>query len=218
MKPISEHTGDSVDPVQATPETIKFLRKLVSDIDYEIEALTAKKRVLVEVLEEVDGEHQEVEQAPLGNLSVQGAVIENAATDATYCQATSTPQEVDESKLDIDLSELDVSIVQNAPNLLDRMTRIALAIRDEGKLLNVTQVARYLNRAGVTLSSIQNQRTSMGKVLREHPELFEKVRLGTFRYLGNGFHSSPDSASDVQYNESTDSVDTANLSEEVNNP
>ena len=115
----------------------------------------------------------------------------------------------------IDLAGLEVDLT-GTRNTLERIVRIAKAAEPAGRALNATELSRFIIASGESTAFLRNLRTNVSRTLHDYPSLFEQVSPGTFRYLGNGFHGSPDSASDVQTNEGTDGVDTTNFSEDVN--
>ncbi len=68
-------------------------------------------------------------------------------------------------------------------NNVERLIRIAQAAPH--KLLNTTKVSQYLLDHGQSKSDLGNYRTEINRALTTHPELFEKVSAGTYRYRGD---------------------------------
>ncbi|MYC36600.1 MAG: hypothetical protein F4X66_06760 [Chloroflexi bacterium] len=69
-----------------------------------------------------------------------------------------------------------------ARNLLERIVRIGEAA--EGKLLNSTKVARFLIDSEVSRGKVTTLRREVGQTLKLHPELFEPISTGNYRFLG----------------------------------
>ena len=82
---------------------------------------------------------------------------------------------------DIDLTQVVVDL-RGSRDTLDRVIRVAEAA--PGKLLNATQLAKLLIRAGYTKSEVNNARATVQRALSNRPDLFKLVRRGTYEYLG----------------------------------
>ena len=80
-----------------------------------------------------------------------------------------------------DLSDV-VSDFTRCSNNAERIVRIARVAPH--KLLNITRVARYLEGHDQSHGSFKTLRTEVGRALARHPERFEKVSKGTYRYRG----------------------------------
>ena len=191
-------------------EAAEWLRHRMGVLDQQIEALTQQRNSILQLIAVAEG-------------GTDTAGHEGLAEDPTLALPTPAPPVVEVTPVhrpipsEIHLTWLEVDL-KGARNTLERIVRIAKVAEPAGKALNATEVSRFIIASGESTATLRNLRTNVSRMLHDHPSLFEQMSPGTFRYLGNGFHSSPDSASDVQDNESPDSVDTANLSEEVNNP
>ena len=69
-----------------------------------------------------------------------------------------------------------------ARNTLERILKIGEAA--EGKLLNSTTVARFLIDSEESRGKVDSVRRDVSQLLKGHPEYFEPVSTGTYRYLG----------------------------------
>ena len=69
-------------------------------------------------------------------------------------------------------------------NMLDRLRRIGRAA--EGQLLSAGLVSRFLLDVGESRGSMVNVRRDVGSCMADHPEHFESVERGVYRY-----HDSP---------------------------
>ena len=69
-----------------------------------------------------------------------------------------------------------------ARNTVERIIRIGEAA--EGKLLNSTVVARFLIDSEESRGKVDTVRRDVGQLLKGHPEYFEPVSTGTYRFLG----------------------------------
>ena len=81
-----------------------------------------------------------------------------------------------------DLSDV-VADFSRCVNHAERIIRIARAAPH--KLLNATQVTRYLLDHGQTNGSFKNLRTEVNRAFANHSDDFEKVSKGTYRYRGD---------------------------------
>ena len=81
-----------------------------------------------------------------------------------------------------DLSDLVVHF-HGCTNNVDRLLRVAQTAPH--KLLNTTKVSQYLLDHGQSKSDLGNYRSEINRALTTHPELFEKVSAGTYRYRGD---------------------------------
>ena len=102
-------------------------------------------------------------------------------------------------KPEINLAGVSVDF-RGAGNLLERVIRIGEAVEAEGKLLNATEVARFLIGMRQSGSRLDVLRRSVRDVLNNHPHYFEYLHPGTYRFLGRngtlwvravGFHGPP---------------------------
>ena len=82
-----------------------------------------------------------------------------------------------------DLSDLSVNFT-GTNNLFERLRRIGQVA--EGRLLNLTKVSKFLLASGESCATLRNLRNNVYSCLKDHPEHFEKVSSGNFRY-----HDSP---------------------------
>ena len=90
---------------------------------------------------------------------------------------------------DIDLTQVVVDL-HGSRDTLGRAIRVAEAAPD--KLLNVTQLAKLLIRAGYTKSEVNNARATVQRALSNRPDLFRRVRPGTYKYIdGPGSYGHP---------------------------
>ena len=74
-----------------------------------------------------------------------------------------------------------------AKNLLERIIRVAMA--DETKVLNVTELSYCIIRNGGTNGSLTSIRRQISRELK-NTELFEPVAVATYRYRGQGAECS----------------------------
>ena len=81
-----------------------------------------------------------------------------------------------------DLTDI-VADFTRCANYVERIVRIARVAPH--KLLNTTKVAQYLLDYGESKASLKTLRTEVDRALSGHPELFEKVSAGTYRYRGD---------------------------------
>ena len=81
---------------------------------------------------------------------------------------------------DIDLTGVAVSF-EGAESVKDKLVRIAETRPD--LLLNITQVGRLLLGSGATDKTLHNMRVTVERTLKRHPEIFQRVRPATFRYV-----------------------------------
>ena len=82
---------------------------------------------------------------------------------------------------DIDLTDLDIDFT-GTETVVQRLVLIAGAAPD--RYLNVTQVARCIQRSGVTDIKLHSIRVAVHRALEGNPNLFELVRPATYRYVG----------------------------------
>ncbi|MCY4366200.1 MAG: hypothetical protein OXE17_08260 [Chloroflexi bacterium] len=85
-----------------------------------------------------------------------------------------------------DLSDLSVNFTGTS-NMLERLCRIGRAA--EGRLLNLTEVSKFLLKSGESDATLRNLRNNVYSCLKGHPEHFEKVGTGNYRY-----HDTPRTA------------------------
>ena len=78
-----------------------------------------------------------------------------------------------------DLSDLSVDFT-GTTNMLERLRRIGQ--KAEGRLLNLTEVSRFLLRSGESTATLRNLRNNVYSGLKDHPEHFEKVSSGNYLY------------------------------------
>ena len=81
-----------------------------------------------------------------------------------------------------DLSDVLVDFDRCANNV-ERIIRIARAAPH--KLLNVTKVAHYLESHEQSNGKFETLRAEVGRAFIKHPELFERVSRGVYRYKGD---------------------------------
>ena len=81
-----------------------------------------------------------------------------------------------------DLSDVVADFTRCANNA-ERLIRIARSAPH--KHLNASKVAQYLLDHGQSRASFKNYRVEVDRALAQHPELFEKVSAGTYRYRGD---------------------------------
>ena len=81
-----------------------------------------------------------------------------------------------------DLTDVVADFTRCANNV-ERIVRIARVAPH--KLLNTTKVAQYLLDHGQSKGSLKTLRTEVDRALAGHPEHFEKVSKGTYRYKGD---------------------------------
>ena len=152
-------------PPPASPETMGWLREHVNALDVQIKALATRRMVLVELIGSDNAEAREVAGNP--------AAPEAAAKPTPLISMV--PPDADLTGLVIDL--------EGTQNTFERIVRIAEGAPD--KLLNVTQVARYIIGAGHSQATVQNQRVAVQRTIDGHSDLFERVRQATYRYCGD---------------------------------
>ena len=78
-----------------------------------------------------------------------------------------------------DLSDLSVDFT-GTTNMLERLQRIGQ--KAEGRLLNLTEVSKFLLRSGESTATLRNLRNNVYSGLKDHPEHFEKVGSGNYLY------------------------------------
>ena len=86
-----------------------------------------------------------------------------------------------------DLSDI-VADFTRCANYVERIVRIARVAPH--KLLNTTKVAQYLLDHGQSKGKFENLRTEVDRALAKHPEHFEKVSKGTYRYRGDSLETA----------------------------
>ena len=200
-------------PTETLPfssEAAEWLRHRLGVVDLQLEALTQQRNSILQLIAVAKGG-----TGTTGHVGIPEDPTLALPTPARpVVEVTLAHRPIPSA---IDLAGLEVNLT-GTRNTLERIIRIAKIAEPAGKALNATELSRFIIASGESTATLRNLRTNVSRTLHDYPSLFEQVSPGTFRYLGNGFHSSPDSASDFQTNESTDSVNTANLGDEVNNP
>ena len=177
---VDKNANNAAVQPKATPETIEWLKGRILDLGRQIEPIVAKRRVLQEELAAVQSK-----VVTIGSGEASGSQNGNLEGPVSPRSPQSVPQ-------DIDLSGLDADLLNGIDTALDRVIRVAITVGQEGKFLNITQLAHYFRRTGVTDAKVQNLRTTIGRVFDRHPELFEKVRGATYRYMGSPDEQEPD--------------------------
>ena len=81
-----------------------------------------------------------------------------------------------------DLSDLSVNFTGTG-NMFERLCRIGRVA--EGRLLNLTEVSKFLLKSGESDATLRNLRNNVYSCLKDHPEHFEKVGSGNYRYHDN---------------------------------
>ena len=79
----------------------------------------------------------------------------------------------------IDLTGMTIDLT-GAINLLDRLRRIGRAA--DGRLVNLTEMSRFIRESGASRATLKNLRSGVERAVREHPEHFERVAPGNYRY------------------------------------
>ena len=108
-----------------------------------------------------------------------------AAPDNSLADApTAAPEQRQESPNPIphqstDLSDLSVNFTGTS-NMFERLRRIGRAA--EGRLMNLTEVSKFLLKSGESDATLRNLRNNVYTGLKDHPEHFEKVGSGNYRY------------------------------------
>ena len=175
----------------ATPETVKWLEGIVSRADQEISDWQATRTSALGMIA--------LAKSEIGRAALVSAVEEpsklpaHSETHAPRSTGTNlAPSAQGKIPPDIDLTGLEVDL-EGARNSLDRIVKIAE--NADVRLLNTTQIARLILRAGVSTGALQSVRTGIHRAFKDNPTLFRPVRDGTYQYLGNNSHAENEQSS-----------------------
>ena len=84
--------------------------------------------------------------------------------------------------LDTRLSDLTVNF-DGAQNTSERVRRIGVVAKANGRFLNTSEVTKYLLSMGHSRSNVKNMRPTIHRILKEQPEVYKTVVPGTFDYI-----------------------------------
>ena len=139
-----------------------------------IEELTQERKELSVFITRVSAEIPDTEpvEAPISNLT-EPLVADSVPVESLFARRGERGNIVDPSGLDIDLTL--------AANLFERLVLVADAAGDSA--VNMSDVTDYLVRNGISDAKPLNLRKSVDRVLRDHPEVFDKVGPGNYRLV-----------------------------------
>ena len=201
------------DSLPHSPEAAEWLWRCAGILDQRIEVLTQQRDSILQLIAVAKGGtgtagHEELAGDPTLTLPTPA----RPAVEVTPIQRP-TPPAIDLTGLGVDLT--------GTRNTLERIIRIAKVAEPAGKALNATELSRFIIASGESTALLRNLRTNVSRTLHDYPSLFERVSSGTFRYLGNGFHGSPDTASGIDTASGTDTAngsDAAGVDDEAYSP
>ena len=184
-----------IGPPPFSSEAAEWLRHRLGTVDLQLEALTQQRDSILQLIAVAEGGtgtagHEGLAEDPTLTLSTPAPPV----VEITPMQHSAPPVQHPIPPA-IDLTGLEVDL-KGTRNTLERIVRIAKAAEPAGRALNTTELSRFIIASGESMAYLRNLRTNVSRTLHEYPSLFEQVSPGTFRYLGNGFHSSPDTASE----------------------
>ena len=157
--------------------TIGFLDQRLQNLNGKIAKLTTERDLLMSVITLLKNEYAEPQTQDR--------------------EPSPNPGSTRPTNPDTDISNLSVNF-DGVVNLLDRLIRIGEAAEAKGKLLNLTKITEFIIATGESTASKMNLRTNVGHALRENPEVFTKVRPGTYKYVPTQNQDST-TAQDAEY-------------------
>ena len=166
-------------------ELLDCLRSGAEEMRLELEDLSRREEVLRYQREGYMLAIKRAEDACLG-VGV-GEEKAEVAVDATNLEPDLDTHTKTNTDPDTDLSGLFVDFV-GAPNIDERVRRLAVVAEKNDKLLNTTAATHYLLDVGQSTATVKNLRTSIHKAIAARPELYKKVSPGKHRYLGADAH------------------------------
>ena len=107
-------------------------------------------------------------------------LIENLLLDVGEKARGAAP--ANPTDLDTRLSDLTVNF-DGAQNNSERVRRIGVVAKANDRLLNTSEVTKYLLSTGHSRSNVKNMRPTIHRILKEQPEVYKMVAPGTFDYI-----------------------------------
>ena len=108
-------------------------------------------------------------------------LIENVRLDAGE-KARGAAAPANATDLDTRLSDLTVDF-NGAQNTSERVRRIGVVAKANGRLLNTSEVTKYLLSTGHSRSNVKNMRPTIHRILKDQPEVYKTVAPGTFDFI-----------------------------------
>ena len=160
-------------PPPDTQDNTEWVEKCLALIDQQTDALGAMRAFFVQM---------QGPQAPAPS-SVPAAPTASTRNKAAAGAAGDIPADIDLSGLVVDL--------EGAQTTLEKVVKIGETI-PEDRLLNTTQISKFLLRSGTTTAKLQSIRVAVQRALEGNPSLFELVRRATYKYTGGVPSTDPD--------------------------
>ena len=129
-----------------------------------------------DLLRRVEELHHERERYMSAIELIKSVCLEagNEAGEATASTNATNPE--------TDLSDLIIDF-DGAQNHAERVQRIGVVAKKNGRLLNVTVVTQLMIDRGQVRSTVINMRPTIHKILDSRPNLYNKIGPGTYDYI-----------------------------------
>lgn len=164
--------------------------EILARLQAKADGLDQELQVLESQVEDVRTERQKaltaIEQVTAVVVADEQSTVPSEAAVAVGALHELAPTELDvalEVSFDTDLSGL-VVCFEGAKNLRERVLRIAKEAYLHNKVLNTSEVTRFLMQAGVSdTDKADNLRPSVHRVFAEQPEVYQKLAAGCWTLI-----------------------------------